>query len=207
MAKKIDIYYKVIDVLEEVYELEKVIIAYKNSQSDYSKIQYLDLKQKYLIQLKNLLQKNTIDIGKLLNLSKNKDADFYSPIVNNTQHLLANAKSNLDVLEDTIHIKNYPKSLSFVFVLSIFEAVAQAFIIRKHNTFQSLYHSESAPDVLSYLYQNKAINTTDKKFLSVKRQFSLSEAGVFDKSIEQKDIRRIKAITWKVVEKIETTVD
>lgn len=195
-------YYKVIDILEEIYDLEKVIIAYKNSKSAYSKTQYSNLKEKYLVELKKLLQEKTIDISQLLHLSDNTESNFYLPILNNTEYLLANAKSDLDRLEDTIDIKDYPKSLASV--LSIFESVAQTF---KTNTFQSLYHNKDAPDILSYLYQNKVISTTDKKFLSVKRQLSLPEACVFDKSIEQKDIRRVKAITWKVVEKIETAVN
>jgi len=95
MEKKIKLYYQVIDLLEEINDLEKVIAAYKDSKSGYSKIQYSKLQDKYLLQLKSLLGENNIDINQLLKVGGNQEANFYLLIVNNAEYLLADIKSKL----------------------------------------------------------------------------------------------------------------
>lgn len=89
------IHYEIIDTLSEINALEKVIIAYKDSKSDYSKVQYSKLQEKYLVQLKGLLSENKIDLNQLLKLGGNQEPNFYLPIVNNAEHLLADMKSKL----------------------------------------------------------------------------------------------------------------
>ncbi len=93
-------YYAVLDILDEVQALNKVIDAHKNSPSEHSKKQYIQLKNEYLSNLELILKEENIDLGKILDLGGKQSDSYYSPIYNNIGNVIQNLTKQLRALDE-----------------------------------------------------------------------------------------------------------
>lgn len=197
-------YYKILDILDEIQALDKVIQAHENSPSAFSKNQYVELKNEYLKNLKSILKKENIDFNKLLALGENSSDSYYLPIYNNIEYLLTNLTKQLKSVEDFSTIQNVPNSVYFFMVWTCFESAANILIKKKLSS--NISKSTNSSDLVSSLYIIKIISEKDKDFLVEKKSVkdSVVDGLFYEDKVRISDIKKVKDIALRLIQKIGT---
>jgi hypothetical protein len=200
-------YYDILDIMDDIQSLNKVIHAHEKSPSEYSKNQYLKLKSKQIKGLKLILEKEKINFTKLLKLGGDQSYSYYLPIYNNVNYLLSNMTKELEIIEHLRPVKKIPKSISFFMVWTIFETAATLFV-NKTQEKSKISTGEDISDLVSSLYTINGITKKDKDFLFEKRfvRNSVSDGLFYENKVLLADIKKVRSIALKVVGKIEATV-
>lgn len=189
---------EVIDILEQIQKLNKMIALHQDSENDSMLKQYLHMKDSFVKGLGEMMQKLDIKINEIKEIGGSRNKDFYSPLYLDDYDLfpLKDIQLELDNFNKLQLQQGLAIGLLLLIAWAIFEAASRHLLKGSDNNILT------PSDLVISLFDQEIISEVDKDWLLQKSKIRDSVAHGFkyaEPSLTNNDLNKIKSITTSLI--------